>query len=129
MRYYDPEHAPDPQEWLACDEQERMLLVEQHHRAARIKLPSIKAHAAFHAMVENQIAEGREPVVRAMERLTREGLSRHDAVHAVASVAAEQLHEAVNSKDEDSAATVQARYDAAVERLTAKEWLRKYESS
>jgi hypothetical protein len=55
------------------------------------------------------------------------GLSRHDAVHAIGSVLADHLYEATKAGDEESANTVQARYDAAVEQLTAKEWHRKYE--
>ena len=77
MNRYDPEHAPDPAEWRALDEQVRIQLAEEHHRVARIKLPNLKAHAVFHAIVENQLAENIEPVVRAMARLTAEGLSRH----------------------------------------------------
>ena len=117
MRNYDPEAAPDPEEWLELDEQERIQLAEWHHKAARIKLPNVKVHAVLHAIVENQIAEGLEPVVRAMRRLTREGLSRHDALHAIGSVVAEHFYEALSTKDEDVAITAQARYNAAVERL------------
>ena len=122
MRPYDPEFAPDPAAWLALDEQERIQLAEAHHRAARINLPNVKAHAAFHAIVENQIAEGHAPAVRAMARLIHEGLTRHDALHAIGSVVAEQFFEALNTKDEDIARTAQARYDSAVERLSAKDW-------
>jgi hypothetical protein len=95
--------------------------------AARIKLPNIKVHATFHAIVENQIAQGLEPVVRAMRRLTAEGLPRHEALHAIGSVVADFFYEAMNGKDQEFGATVQARYDAAVERLTVTEWHRKYE--
>lgn len=124
MRHYDPEKQPRPSEWLALDEQERIQLAEAHHRAARVKLPSVKAHACIHVAVENQIAEGLEPVVRAMTRLTKEGLSRHDALHAIGSMVAEHLYEAARAEDKDNfASTHQARYAAAVERLTAKGWL------
>ena len=117
MRNYDPEVAPDPEEWLELDEQERIQLAERHHKTARIKLPNVKVHAVLHAIVENQIAEGLEPVVRAMGRLTRDGLSRHDALHAIGSVVAEHFYETLSTKDEDVANTAQARYNAAVERL------------
>jgi hypothetical protein len=126
VRHYDPEVPPDPSAWLALDEQERIQLAEAHHRAAHIKLPNVKAHACFHAIVENQIAEGLDSVVRAMARLMNEGLSRHDALHAIGSVIADQLYEAMHTEDKDFANTAQARYDAAVERLTAKEWKQKY---
>jgi hypothetical protein len=124
---YDPEVPPSPTEWLALDEQLRIGLAERYHRNAREKVPNVKAHAAFHAIVENQIAEGLEPVIRAMERLMMQGLSRHDAVHAVGSVVADHFLEAMNTKDKDFGSTAQARYNAAVERLTAQEWQRKYQ--
>ena len=59
---YDPNVAPDPTAWLALDEQERICLADAHHRRARTKLSNRKA---FHTIVENQIAEGGESVVRA----------------------------------------------------------------
>jgi hypothetical protein len=41
----------------------------------------------FHVIVENQAAQGLEtPVRRTLARLQAEGLSRHDAVHAVGSI-------------------------------------------
>jgi hypothetical protein len=127
VQNYDPEIAPNPAEWLALDEQLRIGLAEVYHRNAREKLPNVKAHAAFHAIVENQIAEGLEPVVRAMARLMKQGLSRHDALHAVGSCVADHFFEAMNTKDENFVETAQTRYNAAVERLTAEEWKRKFE--
>ena len=120
MNRYDPEQTPNPEQWLALDEKTRIRLAEEHHRAFRTKLPNLKAHAIFHAIVENQIAENTESVVRAMGRLTAEGLSRHEALHAVASVLAEHIHDLFNAKaDQSNSAAI---YNAAVERLTAKGW-------
>lgn len=126
MTHYDPEVRPDPAQWLALDEQERIRLVEAHHRGARIKLPNVKVHAAFHAIVENQVAEGLEPVVQAMARLATEGLSRHDAIHAIGSVLAEHLFETMKSKDQDVLEAAQSRYNSAVGRLTARSWRQRY---
>jgi hypothetical protein len=124
MEEYNPGCAPDPESWLELDEQERIALVETYHRVARIKLPNVTAHAALHAIVENQIALNLEPVVRAMDRLGKEGLTRHDAVHAIGSVVAEHLFDILKTNQNDDAATSQARYYAAVERLTAASWRR-----
>lgn len=120
MNKYDPDCAPGSAEWLDLDEQERIALVEDYHRHARVKLPSLTAHAAFHVAVENQIAEGLEAVLRAVARLTNAGLSRHDAIHAIANVVAAHMFDLLNSKDD--AAVSQARYIAAVERVSAKSW-------
>lgn len=120
MTRYDPDQTPDPEQWLALDEKTRIRLAEEHHCAARANLPNLKAHAVFHAIVENQIAENTESVVRAMARLTSEGLSRHEALHAIASILAEHIHDLFNAKaDQTNSAAI---YNAAVERLTAKGW-------
>jgi hypothetical protein len=124
MEEYNPGCAPEPESWLELDEQERIALVETYHRVARIKLPNVTAHAALHAIVENQIALNLEPVVRAMDRLGKEGLTRHDAVHAIGSVVAEHLLDILKTDQNDDAATLQARYYVAVERLTAASWHR-----
>lgn len=122
MNRYDPDLVPSPEQWLALDEQQRIHLAEEHHRVARIKLPNAKAHAVFHVIVENQIAENLESVVRAMARLTAGGLSRHEALHAIASVLAGHINELFSAKaDEKDSAAI---YDAAVERLTARGWRR-----
>jgi hypothetical protein len=126
MLAYNPSVAPEPKAWLALDEQERILLVEAFHRRQRAKPPNLKAHAAFHAIVENQLAEGVESAVSAMTRLMAEGLSRHDALHAIASVLAEQMYDLMTVETKDPAAVAQSRYDAALARLSAAEWRRAY---
>ncbi|MBI3919218.1 MAG: DUF1841 family protein, partial [Betaproteobacteria bacterium] len=110
------------EDWLGIDEGERLLLVEEYHRDARIPLPrsARRLHASMHVVVENQLALSDEPVVRALARLMKEGLSRHDAVHAIGSVVAGEIYALL--KQEDPADTVRARYYAAVERLTAATW-------
>ena len=124
MEEYNPGCAPEPESWLELDEQERIAVVETYHRGARIKLPNVTAHAALHVIVENQIALNVEPVVRAMHRLRNEGLTRHEAIHAIGSVVAEHLFDILKTDQNDDAATSQARYYAAVERLTAASWRR-----
>jgi hypothetical protein len=120
---YDPSQAPDPTEWLELDEQERILLVEQYHRRPRVDLPNVKLHATIHVIVENQLASRDEPVVRALAHLMKERLSRHDAVHAIGSVVAEQIYDLLKLKDAPE--TSRTRYYAAIERLTAADWLDK----
>jgi hypothetical protein len=122
MDRYNPELAPDPNEWLQLDEDERLILVEEYHRDARVPLPrkARRLHATIHAVVENQLALNDEPVVRALGRLMQEGLSRHEAVHAIGSRVAEQIYDML--KLQDTAEVSNARYYAAIERLTAAGW-------
>lgn len=122
MEHYNPEIPPDASDWLDLDEDERVILVEDYHRDARIPLPKAarRLHAMIHAIVENQLALLDEPVVRALARLQKEGLSRHDAIHAIGSVVAEQIYDLL--KLEDAPEVARTRYYAAIERLTAAGW-------
>ena len=127
MDRYDPEVKPDPAEWLDLDEQQRIMLVESYHRAAGIELPNVNVHAVIQAVVENQIAAGIDAVVLAMERLMGDGLDRHESLHAVGSVLAEHLYEAINAANRKGAGTVQSRYEAELALLTAKRWRKRYD--
>ena len=122
MNHYDPEQAINASEWLELDEGVRQLLVEEYHRDARIALPNKTRllHAAIHTVVENQLAMNIEPVVRALERLMKEGLSRHEAVHAIGSRVAEQIYDIMQLKETPE--VLNARYYAAIEQLTAATW-------
>lgn len=57
MEKYEPSH-PDPLDWLALDESERIDLVRKLHGEAGEILPenSENMHAVMHVIVENQIA-------------------------------------------------------------------------
>ena len=123
MQRYDPLEAPDPEEWLALDEQERVDLVWDYHRRARIRLPNAKVHAVLHAIVEAQIALADEtPARRTAQRLMDEGLDRHEAIHAIGLVLAEFMHDLLKEPLSDTSPNVP--YFAALERLTAEDWRR-----
>jgi hypothetical protein len=123
MQNYDPNEAPEPEEWLELDEQVRIDLVHEYHRAARIRLPNATMHATLHAVVETQIALGDETAVqRTAERLMDDGLDRHDAIHAIGMVLAEHIYDLL--KTEPLSQDPNALYFAALERLTAEAWRR-----
>ena len=123
MDSYNPEHAPVGNEWLEIDEDERLMLVEQYHRDARIRLPKSarRVHATMHTIVENQLALDGERVVKALDRLMKEGLTRHDALHAIGYLVSEQIYDILKHNETPDAS--KARYYAAIERLTAAAWL------
>jgi hypothetical protein len=123
MKYYDPLKPPEPEEWRSLDEQERMQLVEDFHRRARIRAPNAKAHALAHVIVESQIALGDEiPVRRTVRRLMSEGLDRHESIHAVGSVLMGHMTELLGRSEAVAGANSNDRYYAALDRLTAKGW-------
>jgi SEC-C motif-containing protein len=121
---YDPLDAPDPDEWQALDEQERISAVEAYHRRERIRLPNATVHATLHVIGENQIALGDEtPAQRTLERLMAEGLDRHDAIHAIGSELMMHMSALLSGGPVDSSDPNKPYY-AALERLTARKWLR-----
>jgi hypothetical protein len=91
---------------LLLKDEKRVLLVERYHRRARIKLPNIRLHAVFHVIIENQFASNNEPAVRAVDWLTKQGHSRHDAIHAIGSVLSGQIYERPRQKNPDVAGEV-----------------------
>jgi hypothetical protein len=119
---YDPDRSPDPEWWLALDEHERMHLVEEYHRKARVRLPNARVHAAMHMIVENQVALGSEiPVAATLARLMQQGLDRHEALHSIGSVLAAHMHSLFQDElpphDDPNVA-----YFAELAQLTPQSW-------
>jgi hypothetical protein len=117
---YNPLRAPDPVEWLDLDERQRIDLIVDYHRLRRIKLESIKAHAAIHAAVENQIALKEAPVIAALERLIGDGLDRHDAIHAIGSVLSVIIFDVMKKPNEKF--DINKRYHDELAELTVEKW-------
>ena len=126
LRHYDPHIQPDPADWSALDEADALSLVSRYHASPRCEhppAPSPRLHATIHVVVENQAALGDEtPVAVTIERLMREGLNRHDAVHAVGSVLTAQIYNLLKGNRPATAASTTAYYDE-VRALTAESWL------
>jgi hypothetical protein len=116
---YDPMKDPEAEEWRDADETERLLAVEEFHKRARIKLPSLAAHSVFHIVVENQLAEGLESAVRTLRRLTAAGVNRHEAIHAIGSVVASHMHGLLGGAKQSFDGEA---YSRDLDRLEAVEW-------
>ena len=124
MRKYDPDKAPNPREWLALDEQERMNLVKRYHRREGNYGESLDMHTVFHTVVETQLAEKHAPVKAAYLRLRKGGLNRHEAIHAIGSVLAEHVWGVVNEDKLEPDAN--EAYFAALDELTVESWHEAY---
>lgn len=126
MTVYDPLSPPDPQIWESEDDSEARQWVLDYHRRAGTELPNELIHATIHVIVERQVLLGDEtPVAATLERLKREGLNRHDAVHAIGSVLAGimwELTRGTEFADDDP----NVAYAEELEKLTAKSWLEEY---
>jgi hypothetical protein len=121
MDKYDPDRPPQSADWLEADEGQRIELVSAYHRRKKVPLPNSQLHAVIHVVVENQLALGEEVVVETLARLQSEGLSRHDALHAIGSVLAADLYELMQETSE-ATGDVQSRYLERLKTLTAKNW-------
>jgi hypothetical protein len=65
------------------------------------------------------------PVRRALDRLTADGLDRHEAIHALGSLLMEHMNEAL--KEPRAEVFPADAYSDAVERITAESWRRQWE--
>ncbi len=121
MEQYNPQNAPDPDEWQAISEDERIDLVREFHEQAEEEVPDggENIHAVFHVIVENQIAMNLPPVAATVEKLIRQGLNRHEAIHAVGAVLSGDMHELLHG---DKESWEPQQYRRRLEKLTAKRW-------
>ncbi len=119
---YNPIESIDPEQWQTLEESDRLDLIIEFHREAGIKVPDMDTHATLHCVIENQVALGEElPIAATLQRLRDEGLDRHDAIHAIASVLANHLYDLVHSDDMSRTHEV---FLAEVAALTAEQWRR-----
>ncbi len=126
MDTYDPLKAPDPVAWEAMDEGERIELVREYHLEAGETAPDEFMHAAIHAVVESQVAMGDEIPVRAnLERLMRQGLDRHEAIHAIGGVVLGHMNDLASGTD--LGPDPNKRLFKKLEKLNATEWLKSFE--
>ena len=118
---YDPDRHVDPEAWFDFDESELIEAVKDYHRRAKVPLPNANLHATTHVIVENQVALGDAyPVQSVLFRLMKEGLSRHDAIHAIGLVLAERPFAGL--REEGQPADLNAEYLQKLNRLTAESW-------
>ena len=115
---YDPDKPPDPKQWLELGEAEQFDAVLRYHKKIRFKAGSLKMHAVVHTAVETQLAEGHASACAALERLLSGGLDRHEAVHAIGAIFADQLYAVLkNKRDFDN-----QRYEQGLGELTVASW-------
>jgi Domain of unknown function (DUF1841) len=117
---YDPMVPPVVAEWSALGESDQIELVVAYHKCVGVKLPNLQLHSGMHVTIENQILLGDQtPVAAAFARLIREGLDRHDALHAIAGELTVAIFEAL--KNPMGGKLNEVYYDK-VKNLTATSW-------
>jgi len=122
MKTYDADSTLDPDVWLGLDEDTKIDLVVAYHRRRRPRTPRVRLHATFHTVVENQLAANEPVVVETLKRLRNEGLSRHDAVHAIGSVLAARVYDLLKREQPDAGEDPNEAYATELRNLTAENW-------
>jgi hypothetical protein len=121
LSQYDPHKHVTPEHWLELDESDRIELVRRYHRRQKIRLPNETIHAVVHVIVENQVALGdAHPAKSVLLRLMKEGLGRHEAIHAIGSVLSEKLFEMLS--EQKAGGDPNADYMEKLQSLTAESW-------
>ena len=122
MEYYKASQAPDSKEWLELDESLRIeLVLKSIGEDIEDDVPEDAKyiHAAIHVAVENQLAMGVDPVIATMAKLIRQGLKRHEALHAIGAILSEDIFDLLQSNEKS---WPESRYRKRLEKLTAKRW-------
>ena len=118
---YEANEQPHSQIWLELDESERIDAVMDYHRRTRVKLENPELHAIAHVVVENQVALGEATSVPAtLDRLMDEGLDRHEAIHAIASILMSIVYDVTRKADDGD--DTNAKYSRELAKLTAADW-------
>lgn len=121
MKKYDPSKSQSAGKWLSLSEQERIDLVVEYHENSDEPIPESNwdAHAVIHCVIENQIALEVEPVEDTLEKLIRQGLERHEAIHAIGAM----MNEDIFITLQNNTPFDMTSYRRRLKKLTAKRWL------
>ncbi|WP_159820025.1 hypothetical protein [Colwellia sp. 20A7] len=123
MDTYNPNKAVEPENWLALDEATRIELVHDFHIGLDHELTedALSVHSSIHVIVENQLAMEVDLIPETIAKLTRQGLNRHEAIHAIGAIITEDIFNVMKGNTEEFSPK---KYRRKLEKLTAKRWLK-----
>ncbi|MFH1809069.1 MAG: DUF1841 family protein [Pseudomonadota bacterium] len=119
---YDADRGPDVGLWLALNQADMIAAVEYFHLRQHLRRRSeaLRSHAVLHMAIETQVAEGQPPEAQqALRRLQKQGVDRHEAIHALGSVLSSHLGKALQTDRFDDEA-----YAGALAVMDATTWRR-----
>jgi hypothetical protein len=121
MKTYNPLFEPDKIEWLDTSESERIDAVKEFHENSdeEFEDEALSLHSSIHVIVENQIAMGVELVPETIAKLIRQGLDRHDAIHAIGAIISEDIFYILRGEQNEFSPK---KYRRRLEKITAKRW-------
>ena len=120
MNIYNPSIPPKADDWLELDEQYRLDLINNFVKnyEQEIEKEAMRIHSAIHMIVENQLALNVDLTAETYNRLKRQGLDRHQIIHAIGAVISEDIFELMNGNKENPFEGQKLR----LKKLTAKRW-------
>ncbi|OUL56616.1 hypothetical protein [Pseudoalteromonas ulvae] len=123
MDTYNPNKEVDSESWLALDEDTRIDLVHDFHSGLDLELAEdgLQLHSSIHVIVENQLAMEVDLLPETIAKLTRQGLNRHEAIHAIGAIITEDIFDVMKGNTEEFSPK---KYRRKLQKLTAKRWLK-----
>ena len=119
---YDADAGP-AEGWLTVPEEEQMERVSKYHELTTKpgqKPPNVRRHVGMHVLVEQQLASGvPQEATKALARLRKDGMSRHDAVHAIGFILTEHMQRAMETQQPVD----EAAYARELSGLTLAKWV------
>ena len=121
MKTYDPINLIEPKEWLALDEYDRINLVRSFHETLGDEMEgdALSVHSSIHVIVENQLAMGVELIPETIGKLIRQGLDRHEAIHAIGAIISADIFDILKGDIQEFSPK---KYRRKLEKITAKRW-------
>lgn len=121
MDTYNTSVRPDKEQWLEATESERVSAVREFHEKSEVYLDekAIEIHSAIHVVVENQLAMGVELLPETLAKLMRQGLDRHEAIHAIGAIISGDILAIIRGEVTEYSPK---RYRKKLEKITAKRW-------
>jgi len=120
MKEYDALIKPEPEKWLELSEESRIAMIESYARnhETTIEEEALLLHSSIHMVVENQLAENIESTKETYNRLLRQGLYRHETIHAIGAVVTEDIYDMLKNSETFN----HDKYKNRLRKLTAKRW-------
>ena len=124
---YNPLEAPNPADWLALPDEDRFAAVEAFHVQAELAIGYRRTHCSMHVTVENLVAKAGATLAAStdsmvavnLERLVKEGLDRHEAIHAIMDV----IYGAFLGVMAGESSTIESdKYREELTTMTAEKW-------
>ncbi|WP_163373043.1 hypothetical protein [Endozoicomonas acroporae] len=122
MKYYNPDKPLNVSEWLVLDDEQRKILVSNFHLSTEEEFQddgALTMLSYMHVVVENQIATNVDLVSETVTKLVRQGLSRHEALHAISAIIVEDIFDMLKGTKSEFCPK---KYRRKLEKITAKRW-------